>query len=125
MMRMTILTIPILLCGLAFTSPAWAQQHSMPGMDMQPAGTGEAPSTVEYRTAMAKMHHDMDIIYSGKPERDFVLGMIPHHQGAIDMAKVMLKFGKDAETRQLAQGIIAAQEKEIAQMRRWLAKHPG
>jgi uncharacterized protein (DUF305 family) len=53
----------------------------------------------------------------------FVCGMLPHHQGAIDMAKAELKYGKDPFTRKLAMGIIAAQEKEIAEMKDWLSKH--
>jgi uncharacterized protein (DUF305 family) len=68
------------------------------------------------------MMKGMDIAYTGNADVDFVRGMIPHHQGAIDMAKVQLKHGKDQETRTLAQKIIADQEKEIEQMQAWLKK---
>jgi uncharacterized protein (DUF305 family) len=49
--------------------------------------------------------------------------MIPHHQGAIDMAKVALKHAKDPETKRLAQTIIADQEREIAEMQAWLKRN--
>jgi uncharacterized protein (DUF305 family) len=49
--------------------------------------------------------------------------MIPHHQGAIDMARIVLQYGKDAEIKKLAEEIIAAQEKEIAWMQDWLVKN--
>ena len=82
-------------------------------------------STEGYKAAMDKMHADMmGIEYSGNADADFVRGMIPHHQGAIDMAKVELASGKDPEIRKLAQGVITAQEAEIKQMQDWLAAHP-
>ena len=83
----------------------------------------ESLSTQAYEAAMGKMHQGMMIEYSGDADIDFVRGMIPHHQGAIDMAKVVLKHGKDAQTRKLAEQIIADQEKEIALMQAWLRRN--
>jgi uncharacterized protein (DUF305 family) len=69
------------------------------------------------------MHAAMMVPLTGDADVDFVKGMIPHHQGAIDMAKIELHYGKDPEIRKLAEGIIKAQESEIADMNAWLAKH--
>ena len=69
-----------------------------------------------------KMHKEMDIAFTGNADADFVKGMIPHHQGAVEMAKIVLEHGKDAEVKKLAQEIIKAQETEIAWMREWLKK---
>ncbi|MEG8033728.1 MULTISPECIES: DUF305 domain-containing protein [Sphingomonas] len=66
--------------------------------------------------AMARMHGAMMTGYSSDPDRDFAKMMIPHHQGAIDMAEVELRFGKDERLRRLAQGIIVEQRQEIAVM---------
>ncbi len=65
----------------------------------------------------------MAITYSRDADRDFIAGMVPHHQGAIDMAKVELQYGKDPPLRKLAHGIVAAQQKETAFMKAWQAKH--
>ncbi|TSE01805.1 DUF305 domain-containing protein [Mesorhizobium intechi] len=96
-------------------------KHDMAGMSMG----AQSPSTEGYKAAMDKMHADMMASqYTGNADVDFVRGMIPHHQGAIDMAKVELANGKDPEIRKLAEGVIAAQEAEIKQMQDWLAAHP-
>ena len=110
---------------LAFGAPALAQStHTMPGMQMGATPSpNEAASTKAYRDAMAKMNQGMAITYSGDADKDFVAGMIAHHQGAIDMAKVELQYGKDPQLHKLARGIIAAQQKEIAFMKSWQAKH--
>jgi uncharacterized protein (DUF305 family) len=96
--------------------PMQHQQHGAP------ATAADSPATREYKAANARMHKDMAIRFRNDADRDFVAGMIPHHQGAIDMAKTVLKYGKDPEIRKLADEIIAAQEKEIAQMRAIVAR---
>jgi len=94
------------------------------GMD-QPnaAAAAETESTVAYKKAMDGMMQNMKMAHSGDADVDFVKGMIPHHKGAIDMAKVELQFGKDPEILKLAEEIVKAQESEIATLNGWLAKN--
>jgi uncharacterized protein (DUF305 family) len=83
----------------------------------------DTASTKAYMAANDKMHAEMSIPFTGNADIDFVKGMIPHHKGAVDMAKIVLQYGKDAALKKLAQDIITAQDKEIEFMTAWLAKN--
>lgn len=125
--------------GIAFAQQTMqGMDHSnMGGMGMGGMGMGDMgmmshatlippelandPATVASAAAMDKMMADMMVPYTGDPDIDFARGMIPHHQAAIDMAKIQLEFGKDPEMRKLAEAIIAAQESEIATLKAFLA----
>ena len=89
------------------------------GATVQPSGD-RGPSSQAFDAINAQMHQAMAITFSGDADVDFAKAMIPHHQGAIDMAKVVVGFGKDPEIRKLAESVIKAQEAEIAQMNAWL-----
>ena len=94
------------------------------------AGAGMAQSQVAdtfasmMASAMARMDRDMMQPASGDPDRDFAAMMIPHHQGAVEMAEAELRFGHDPVLRRLAQGIIVEQRQEIAVMSQALAALP-
>jgi uncharacterized protein (DUF305 family) len=85
------------------------------------ATKSDTPVDTALRETMSTMHDAMhDVQLTGKPDIDFARLMIPHHQGAIDMAKVELLFGTDARLRRLAQEIIVTQESEIQLMQKIL-----
>ena len=90
----------------------------------QPTQTDGA-STPAYETAMDTMMTNMMIPYSGNADVDFIRGMIPHHQGAVDNARIVLQYGKDPDVLKFAQSVIDAQEAEIKWMTEWLAKNGG
>jgi len=101
--------------------PECGTPHDMGGstteMAMPPADEAHAALA----GGMGKMHADMDAgSMDGAIDVAFVCGMIPHHQGAIDMAKAVIQYGNDPWTKELAQIIITAQEGEIVQMKEWL-----
>ena len=83
----------------------------------------QGPSSLAFAEANATMHAGMDIGFTGNADVDFVSGMIPHHEGAVAMAKIVLEYGKDPEIRKLAEAVVAAQESEIIFMREWLARN--
>jgi len=145
-------SISIALALLALAGPAFAQSSHQghgaapaPGaapmgrmgmgmgmMDMESMQTmmktmmpapSDAASTKDFKSADMKMMHDMAVPYTGNADIDFRAKMIPHHQGAIDMAKVALAHAKDETTKALAAQIIKDQEREIAEMREWLSKN--
>ncbi|KLK93122.1 hypothetical protein AA309_11245 [Microvirga vignae] len=101
---------------------AQGTSHSGHSTPMQTQQSTDTPATKGYREANAKMHRNMDIPYTGDSDADFVRSMIPHHQGAIDMAKVALQNAKDEQVRKWATDVIREQEREIAEMQAWLKK---
>ena len=87
------------------------------------AQTADTAATTAYKAVMNLMMGQMMIPYSGNADLDFIKGMVPHHQGAVDNAKIVLQYGKDPEVRKFAEEVIAAQEAEIKWMNEWLAKN--
>ena len=100
---------------------AYAQTHNKHGAT-KAASAQDTAATKGYRAANTKMHAGMNLKFSNDADVDFIRGMIPHHQGAIDMARVVLQYGKDTQTRKWAEDIIREQEREIAEMQAWLKK---
>jgi uncharacterized protein (DUF305 family) len=95
-------------------------QKMMQGMVVK---QDDPASTKAFKEAHMKMMTTTPREFTGKADVDFIQSMIPHHQGAIDMAKIELEHGSDPQIKQMAQKIISDQEKEIAQMQAWLKKN--
>ncbi len=103
------------------SEPVAAAKAAKPTEETKTATTAStSASTKALQAANHKMHAQMDIAYTGNADVDFIRGMIPHHQGAIDTAKIVLKYGSDPMVLQLAQDIVGAQTAEIEYMRAWL-----
>ena len=126
--------VMVAVLALAAAAPAGAQsaqthQAPMPGMAGRASTAGPQGGAADARPLMQSMETMNKAMaaapMTGNTDQDFVAMMIPHHQGAIDMAKVELNSGKDPFLRKLARGIIAAQQREIGEMKAWQAKHPA
>jgi len=102
----------------------------MPGMHAHtsspaaPDAASETPAVKAFKAADHHMMEQMSAGYTGDTDQDFVTHMLPHHEGAVEMAKIQLQHGKDPALKQLAREIIKAQDKEIQFMKAWQAKHP-
>ena len=106
-----------LLIAFALPSHVLAQEAHPAAQPATAAVLDEAPFLKENDAAMTKMMNDMAIKPSGDIDRDFVAMMVPHHQGAIDMARAELKYGRNEQLRRMSQEIIVTQQQEIAAMR--------
>jgi uncharacterized protein (DUF305 family) len=122
-----LLALPALAYQSGKSQPA--APASMPAMPGMASDQSESPGTSNaadraMMAGMTKMNQAMSgAPMTGDPDRDFVTMMMPHHQGAIDMARIELQYGKDPTLRQMAKDIVTAQENEMADMRRWQATH--
>ena len=94
--------------ALGLTVPAISQDYAAAWSDM-----------------MSRMHMGMMFPASDNPDMDFAKGMVPHHQGAVDMANILLQYGSDPELRALAEQIIATQTEEIGFLQDWIARNGG
>lgn len=120
----TLAAVALLLVAPA--ALAQTTQPAQPTMPGAPGGAAMAQHRPEMRQAMEKMNRDMvGVPMTGNPDRDFAAMMIPHHQGALDMSRVYLQEGKDPEMRRMAEKTIQDQEKDIRELREWMAKHPA
>jgi uncharacterized protein (DUF305 family) len=123
---MTRSTVKALLLACLAATPAAAQtMPPMPGMKMPAPSGSTSPSSQAFKSANDKMMRDMNVPMTGNTDQDFVATMIPHHAGAVDMAQTELKYGRDPQLLALARSIVAAQQKEIAEMTAWRKAHPS
>ena len=113
----------ITLSAVAISNYAQANEQPHQAHMNMPMSTDSAMQQ-ELMQGMNQMHQDMMAAAQYKdPDVAFAAGMLPHHIGAVKMAEVELKYGKDPEMRKLAEDIIKAQQAEIEQMQKWLKAH--
>jgi len=122
----------VVLAAMAMLTQKRAAHSATSTVPQPPAPTAEFTASTDKTfdqllgDSMSVMHKGMHSApYTGDPDRDFVTMMIPHHQGAIDMAKAILLYGKDEQLKRLAQEIIADQQNEVQLMQLWLSKRSG
>jgi uncharacterized protein (DUF305 family) len=114
--------VAAVVAGLMLTACGEGAPTETAAMPETPPAAALNPAQQAYADANAKMHAGMGAAIDADPDVAFIAGMIPHHQGAVDMAAIVLKHGNDPETRALAEAVIKTQTAEIKQMQDWLAK---
>lgn len=124
--RRTGVVLAICIAAAAFVPASAQDTHHHPGA-VSPSGTQFSPEAAAFLAendeAMARMMADMHVAPTGDVDKDFVTMMIPHHQGAIDMARALLRSSRNEAVRRLAQEIIVTQEDEIRAMRLAIGIH--
>lgn len=118
-------TVSAVAVLLALAAPPSGHAEETTGHEGHMMMGDQGPSSMAFMEANDRMHAGMAIEFTGNPDVDFLRGMIPHHQGAVEMARIELEHGTDPEVRKLAEAVIAAQEAEIKWMQDWLAKNGG
>ncbi len=101
-----------------------AEPMKMDHSAMMPAASAPGSADAAFSAANDAMMKGMEVKPTGDTDHDFTAMMLPHHQGAVDMARIELRYGKDPELLRLASAIVKAQETEIATMRTWQKRHP-
>ncbi|MGI4857755.1 MAG: CopM family metallochaperone [Janthinobacterium lividum] len=143
MMQRHTISMLALALGLALPTAAALAQASQPasaagmgGMEMHGsmaakgttgastvAGPDGTAATAAFQAADKSMMQKMAAPYTGDTDKDFVAHMMPHHEGAVEMAKIELEYGKDPALKRLAREIVRSQDREIAFMKKWQAQH--
>ena len=101
----------------------------MQGMDMQnmmqmmTSRPNDPPSTKDFKQAHMNMMKDMNMEFTGNADIDFAKSMIKHHEGGIEMAKILLKHGKDPEMRKKAEKLINEQQQDNKDFQSWIKNH--
>ena len=128
--KLILIATLIVLAVMSMQAHQHEAQSAAPTVGWSPAPTAESTASTDktfdqlMADAMGVMHTGMHTApQTGDPDHDFVTMMIPHHQGAIDMAKALLLYGKDPQLGRLAQEIITDQQSEIQLMQLWLKQH--
>src|SRR5216683_4628435 len=117
-LKKTFVSSALALLVLAYPAYASAQQAaSADNAERSLQQTAEASFMAENQAAMSKMMKDMAVKPSGNVDADFTAMMIPHHQGAVEMAEAELKYGHNRKLRRIARNIVAGQRRQIGAMR--------
>ncbi len=110
----------VVACAVVASSATYAQGTSP---NSPAAGSGSGASQQMHESMMSGMQKMQGMPQTGDTDKDFAMMMRMHHQQAVDMAKVEVQQGKSPELKAMAQKMVKDQQKEIAQLDQWLAKH--